>query len=71
MTALSGEDSLDALIAAARIAAPNVDLERGVTIVSLNALAGAAVDLRLPLIVTRGGAESAIWKMMRVSPGLE
>jgi tetrapyrrole methylase family protein/MazG family protein len=59
VTALSGEDSLDALIAAARIAAPNVDLERGVTIVPLNALAGAAVDLRLPLILTRGGAESA------------
>lgn len=59
MTALSGGGSLDALLAAARAAAPTVDLDCGVAIVPMNALAGAATDLRLPLIVTRGGAESA------------
>ena len=59
MTALSDGASLDALLAAARAAAPGVDLDRGVTFVPLGALAGAATDLRLPLIVTRGGAEVA------------
>ena len=59
MTALSGGGSLDVLLAAARAAAPTVDLDCGVAIVPMNALAGAATDLRLPLIVTRGGAESA------------
>ena len=59
MTALSGGGSLDTLLAAARAAAPGVDFEQGVTIVPLGALAGAATDLRLPLIVTRGGAEVA------------
>lgn len=59
MTALSGGGSLDALLAAARAAAPTVDLDRGVAIVPMNALAGAATDLRLPLIVTHGGADSA------------
>ncbi|MFZ9435485.1 MAG: nucleoside triphosphate pyrophosphohydrolase [Candidatus Limnocylindrus sp.] len=59
MTALSGGGSLDELLAAARASAPHIDLDGGVAIVPLNALAGAATDLRLPLIVTRGGAESA------------
>ena len=59
MTALSDGASLDALLAAARAVAPGVDLDRGVTFVPLGALAGAAIDLRLPLIVTRGGAEVA------------
>jgi len=59
VTALSGGGSLDTLLAAARAAAPGVDFEQGVTIVPLGALAGAATDLRLPLIVTRGGAEVA------------
>ena len=59
MTALSGGGSLDALLAAARAAAPAVNLDQGVMIVPLGALAGAATDLRLPLLVTRGGVESA------------
>ncbi len=60
MTALSGDGSLDALLAAARSAAPTVDLTRGVAIIPLGALQSAATDLRLPLIVTQGigGAES-------------
>lgn len=59
MTAPSGEGSLDALIAAARSAAPTVDLSRGVLVVPINALAGAAIDQRLPLLVTRDGETTA------------
>jgi MazG family protein len=59
VTALSGGDSLEALLATVREFAPGIDLDRGVTIVSLTALEGAATDLRLPLIVTNGGPEVA------------
>ena len=55
MTALSEGRSLDTLLAAARVAAPDVDFDQGVKIVPLGALAGAATDLRLPLIVLKGG----------------
>ena len=57
MTALSDGGSLDALLATARAVAPGIDLDRGVTFMPLGALAGAAIDLRLPLIVTSGGTE--------------
>ena len=40
-----------ALIAAARIAAPEVALDAGVTLVPMQALAATAIDPRLPLIV--------------------
>ena len=59
MTALSGGRSLDELLAAARAAAPGVDFDQGVTIVPIGALEGAATDLRLPLIVLKGGAAVA------------
>jgi len=49
------EASLDVLIASARAASPGVDLSRGLSLIPVTALAGAALDLRLPLIVTRGG----------------
>lgn len=57
--ALSGGDSLGALLATVGEVAPGIDLDRGVTIVPLAALEGAAPDLRLPLIVTNGGPEVA------------
>ena len=56
MTRSGDEASLDVLIASARAASPDVDLSRGLSLIPVTALAGAAFDLRLPLIVTRGGA---------------
>jgi MazG family protein len=54
---VTGDDgSLGALIASARAASPGVDLSSGLLLIPVTALAGAALDLRLPLIVTRGGA---------------
>ncbi len=56
MTRSGDEASLDVLIARARATSPDVDLSRGLSLIPVTALAGAALDLRLPLIVTRGGA---------------
>ena len=56
MTVTGDDSSLGALIASARAALPSVDLSRGLSLIPVNGLAGAALDLRLPLIVTRGGA---------------
>lgn len=56
MTRSGDEASLDVLIASARATSPDVDLSRGLSLIPVTALAGAALDLRLPLIVTRGGA---------------
>ena len=56
MTRSGDEASLDVLIASARAASPDIDLSRGLSLIPVTALAGAALDLRLPLIVTRGGA---------------
>jgi len=57
---VTGDDgSLGALIASARAASPGVDLSRGLSLIPVTALAGAALDLRLPLIVTRGGAPAS------------
>ncbi|MFZ9703283.1 MAG: hypothetical protein ACO3GP_06640, partial [Candidatus Limnocylindrus sp.] len=53
MTARSDKESIDALLEAARTAVPSIDLNLGVTIVPIDALAGAALDLQLPLIITR------------------
>lgn len=58
MKALSIEGSLDKTLAAARAAVPSIDFKLGVSIVPLAALSGAAIDPRLPLIVTSGGNES-------------
>ena len=55
MTSASGDSSLNTLLASARVAAPLVDLSHGVALIPEEGLAGAAFDLRLPLIVTRGG----------------
>jgi tetrapyrrole methylase family protein/MazG family protein len=43
--------SIDALIAQARDAAPDVELTYGLSIVPLNALMSSAIDLRTPLLV--------------------
>ncbi|MFM8689940.1 MAG: hypothetical protein ACKODF_02070, partial [Candidatus Limnocylindrus sp.] len=56
MTSSGDEASLDVLIASARAASPGLDLSRGLSLIPVTALAGAALDLRQPLIVTRGGA---------------
>ena len=56
MTVTGDDGSLGALIASARAASPGVDLSSGLSLIPVTALAGAALDLRLPLIVTRGGA---------------
>lgn len=57
--ALSGEGSPEEILAAARSAVPTVDLSRGVLLIPINAIAGAAIDIRLPLLVTRGGDHMA------------
>jgi MazG family protein len=59
VTRSGDEASLDVLIASARAASPDVDLSRGLSLIPVTALAGAALDLRLPLIVTRGGAPAS------------
>ena len=59
MTRSGDEASLDVLIASARAASPDVDLSRGLSLIPVNGLAGAALDLHLPLIVTRGGAPAS------------
>lgn len=59
MTRSGDEASLDVLIASARAASPDIDLSRGLSLIPVTALAGAALDLRLPLIVTRGGAPAS------------
>ena len=59
MTRSGDEASLDVLIASARATSPDVDLSRGLSLIPVTALAGAALDLRLPLIVTRGGAPAS------------
>ncbi|MFM7503876.1 MAG: nucleoside triphosphate pyrophosphohydrolase [Candidatus Limnocylindrus sp.] len=56
MTSSGDEASLDVLIASARAASPGLDLSRGLSLIPITALAGAALDLHLPLVVTRGGA---------------
>jgi MazG family protein len=53
VTAPSDKDSIGALLEAARTAVPNLHFDLGVTIVPIDALAGAALDLHLPLIITR------------------
>lgn len=60
MTSASGDSSLNTLLASARVAAPLVDLSHGVALIPEEGLAGAAFDLRLPLIVTRGGTLTAL-----------
>lgn len=60
MTSASGDSSLNTLLASARVAAPLVDLSHGVALIPEEGLAGAAFDLRLPLIVTRGGTFTAL-----------
>ncbi len=60
MTSASGDSSLNTLLASARVAAPLVDLSHGVSLIPEEGLAGAAFDLRLPLIVTRGGTFTAL-----------
>jgi MazG family protein len=59
VTRSGDEASLDVLIASARAASPDVDLSRGLSLIPVNGLAGAALDLHLPLIVTRGGAPAS------------
>jgi MazG family protein len=60
VTSASGDSSLNTLLASARVAAPLVDLSHGVALIPEEGLAGAAFDLRLPLIVTRGGTLTAL-----------
>jgi len=60
VTSASGDSSLNTLLASARVAAPLVDLSHGVALIPEEGLAGAAFDLRLPLIVTRGGTFTAL-----------
>ena len=60
MTSASGDSSLNTLLASARVVAPLVDLSHGVALIPEEGLAGAAFDLRLPLIVTRGGTLTAL-----------
>lgn len=60
MTSASGDSSLNTLLASARVVAPLVDLSHGVALIPEEGLAGAAFDLRLPLIVTRGGTFTAL-----------
>jgi len=60
VTSASGDSSLNTLLASARVVAPLVDLSHGVVLIPEEGLAGAAFDLRLPLIVTRGGTFTAL-----------
>jgi MazG family protein len=60
VTSASGDSSLNTLLASARVVAPLVDLSHGVALIPEEGLAGAAFDLRLPLIVTRGGTLTAL-----------
>ena len=60
MTSASGDSSLNTLLASARVVAPLVDLSHGVALIPEEGLAGAAFDLRLTLIVTRGGTLTAL-----------
>jgi MazG family protein len=60
VTSASGDSSLNTLLASARVAAPLVDLSHGVALIPEEGLAGAAFDLRLPLIVARGGTLTAL-----------
>jgi MazG family protein len=60
VTSASGDSSLNTLLASARVVAPLVDLSHGVALIPEEGLAGAAFDLRLPLIVTRGGTFTAL-----------
>jgi tetrapyrrole methylase family protein/MazG family protein len=67
VTARGDQLAVESLIAAARTAAPQVDLTGGFAVIPLTAIASTAADPRLPLFVTRTDAQ----KEAREGDGVE
>ncbi len=58
MNLFGREGSIDALLMNARRSAPEIDLDQGISILPLHAVAGSSLDLLLPLLVVAEGSEA-------------
>ena len=69
MSSVRGGASTDALLAAAQLHAPEIETARGIAIIPLDSLSSVAVDLRIPLLITRGGESEGASSALESLPG--